>query len=680
MGQIVEVPGHGDVEFPDGMTDEQIASAIKANLSQAPASASLSPPAEGVLPEVGRVLDKGVRGGLMAAPALMDLGIAGAKQIPKLAYRAATGEWLKESLPPMDAMLDAPGPEAMTPQTSMVEGLLKISGGELSKPQTTSGKYAGSAIEGLIGALAGPGGMIQPVRNAAIGTTAGLGSELGAQAVQDENSVLGRVGGGLLGGGLTALGTSFIPNSKRLIQQATEFVPETDWRRGQELANVLEEKGVPYLASQVLGPSSTLDDVVAQAATNPAARPKFMQHLRDLPDKARSMFDELINTTFPVGVEGRKGTIQDIQELAAKRIEAEKGLGRQKYATNLRPGVNQETYDMFEVETLRNRLLAAGEDSNILGKGSPGDLEIKAFVNKYLPELQPGETMDKGTLNSIVKSFNEVAPKEGYGDVPSKIIATTLKDFTDADYSAARRAASNHWKNSTNPLQRSIVGELASMGGGVKQDKITAKETAIGWLFPKDQDKTREIAKVSKELGGDTVGQLLREHIMKSVSSTFKRANDVEKIQQPYKVLQTMLGTKEQTANVKAAIGVMAREQGLNPRIISKEFFRTIDALDTVKDLKIPPSVDRAALQQQAGENLLSFVIATASRAGRSVWEKVTAKAYNQVADIVTSPDGLKQIEAIAKSPTPKARQALIRAILTTAYDQTVAEEGQAGE
>lgn len=35
MPQIIEVPGYGDVEFPDGMTDEQISSAIQQNMMQA---------------------------------------------------------------------------------------------------------------------------------------------------------------------------------------------------------------------------------------------------------------------------------------------------------------------------------------------------------------------------------------------------------------------------------------------------------------------------------------------------------------------------------------------------------------------------------------------------------------------------------------------------------------------
>jgi hypothetical protein len=33
MPQIIEVPGYGEVEFPDGMPDDQIAAAIRANMA-----------------------------------------------------------------------------------------------------------------------------------------------------------------------------------------------------------------------------------------------------------------------------------------------------------------------------------------------------------------------------------------------------------------------------------------------------------------------------------------------------------------------------------------------------------------------------------------------------------------------------------------------------------------------
>lgn len=35
MPQIVEVPGYGDVEFPDSMTDDQITAAIRTNMLHA---------------------------------------------------------------------------------------------------------------------------------------------------------------------------------------------------------------------------------------------------------------------------------------------------------------------------------------------------------------------------------------------------------------------------------------------------------------------------------------------------------------------------------------------------------------------------------------------------------------------------------------------------------------------
>lgn len=44
MPQIVEVPGFGDVEFPDGMSDEQIAAAIKANMQPAAPAKPAGPP------------------------------------------------------------------------------------------------------------------------------------------------------------------------------------------------------------------------------------------------------------------------------------------------------------------------------------------------------------------------------------------------------------------------------------------------------------------------------------------------------------------------------------------------------------------------------------------------------------------------------------------------------------
>jgi hypothetical protein len=50
MPQLIEVPGMGQVEFPDDMSDEDIVSAIKANSSPAPAAPTAAPQPAAVAP------------------------------------------------------------------------------------------------------------------------------------------------------------------------------------------------------------------------------------------------------------------------------------------------------------------------------------------------------------------------------------------------------------------------------------------------------------------------------------------------------------------------------------------------------------------------------------------------------------------------------------------------------
>lgn len=70
MGQQIDVPGHGIVEFPEGMTDAQIVAAIKAN--PAPESSSVAGPREGAK-VVNGFIDE-VKGGLASAPINLYLG------------------------------------------------------------------------------------------------------------------------------------------------------------------------------------------------------------------------------------------------------------------------------------------------------------------------------------------------------------------------------------------------------------------------------------------------------------------------------------------------------------------------------------------------------------------------------------------------------------------------------
>lgn len=78
MAQFIEVPGLGQVEFPDGMSDDQIVDAIKAN-SQAPGGARPEPAPQPEVPGVGQTM-------LIGAGRGVDQLVKGVQQ---LYYKAA---------------------------------------------------------------------------------------------------------------------------------------------------------------------------------------------------------------------------------------------------------------------------------------------------------------------------------------------------------------------------------------------------------------------------------------------------------------------------------------------------------------------------------------------------------------------------------------------------------------
>lgn len=71
MPQLIEVPGHGQVEFPDGMTDQQIVLAIQANAPRKIPEAALRPEAN--VPGLGAVTAES-SGGFNPAAALIKAG------------------------------------------------------------------------------------------------------------------------------------------------------------------------------------------------------------------------------------------------------------------------------------------------------------------------------------------------------------------------------------------------------------------------------------------------------------------------------------------------------------------------------------------------------------------------------------------------------------------------------
>lgn len=210
-------------------------------------------------------LDGGRKSGLARLGELTaGAAVRGAAALPALAVDV--GNFVQNNLPsilnPFDLGMKAAGKTDEEIEASKKRGM-PTSAAVSSigpKPETTGEKYYSSAVEGVAGALAGPGGLAAPVKAAIAGAASGLGAEAGGRLTND--NVLGRLAGGVAGGTAagvaTNLATRLRPQSADLAREAMEGITPDMLKAAQnfqakaaasgtqiDLAQALEAVGAP---------------------------------------------------------------------------------------------------------------------------------------------------------------------------------------------------------------------------------------------------------------------------------------------------------------------------------------------------------------------------------------------------------------------------------------------------
>jgi hypothetical protein len=215
MPQIIEVPGYGDVEFPDGMTDDQISSAIQQNMMQAQPQSAPQEPQRTFPQELGR-----------------QAGLTGR-------YIAEAGAGLADVVgAPVRAALNVALPESMQiPTVSDVAGRRL----NLPTPETTTERLVGDASRALAstGMTMGLAGATQPISQAGQAIRSALTSNAGTQAA---SAIGGGAGVGIAresGGGTGAQIAGGLAGS---LLGASMFKPTSIGKSVQELQNAGRDK------------------------------------------------------------------------------------------------------------------------------------------------------------------------------------------------------------------------------------------------------------------------------------------------------------------------------------------------------------------------------------------------------------------------------------------------------
>ena len=544
-----------------------------------------------------------------------------------------------------------------------------------TQPETPGEKYLASGVEGVTAALTspGPGGAFLKTLT---GAGSGVGGEAAAQVTGSDNPLI-RIVGALLGGAApTAIG-KVVPNAEKLVRDATSQVSDLDFAKAKSMSGTLQEHNVPFLWSQLLGKSSTLDDVVADAAANPRVRPSILNRVERVSPRSKAALERWQTETLPPAVNSTRETLGDVQEIAGKSIRSLEGQANKAFTAALPSG---GAYEADYVREVAKRLREAADDPNYFAKDMAGSNFLKSAAAKVEAQISKSDLVDAAGnrldlpvdqryVNNVAKELNLLAEQSGLKGQPLAQAKAIIKSATP-EFDPARAAKAEAIATQVNPVKKGLAGDLARIGGGTRPDRYTMSDQAIARVFPKDKAQPAEIRQLIKDIGLDETSELFREHLSRAMQRNLKLAQDAaEGARQPAKLVQELFGTAAQRQNTSAMLDALSKQHGANSRLVKQGFYKLLRALQSTKDIKIPGSIDKASLQLKAGESAAGMAVAPMSRVSRSIYNRVTEKTYRKIADMVLSPDGLKEIEKIARSESPGYARAYVMSVLATANE-----------
>lgn len=263
MPQRIEVPGQGIVEFPDGMSDADIAKAIQS--SMAPSAPSQQGQSGGIGQMLGDLAAGGIRGaGSIGATLLAPIDYAARKLNDGKPVDVGLGVQLGiDRRPSMDQALRTMGadPESMAFKTGKVGAEIAGTSGVGGVLANTVGRFAPGAT-GLIEALR-TGGMSGPDMLTRVAGGAATGG-VAAGMVNPEDAKTGA----MIGGSLPVLGkvaSSVGPVAKRTLG-ATTGVGDEAIQQAYQAGKAGGAQGKAF--SEALRGQAGIDDVLTSAKQN----------------------------------------------------------------------------------------------------------------------------------------------------------------------------------------------------------------------------------------------------------------------------------------------------------------------------------------------------------------------------------------------------------------------------
>lgn len=608
---------------------------------------------------------KGVGGGtIQGLTTGMDLGTMALKAVmtPPKAYPSGIpgGENRAER---MDPRAWDYGSKIKLPSQSLDEA------GMIPHAVTGLGKYAQEITAGGVGALSFPGGSIVP--KVAVGMGAGAGGELAANTLEDKPwaRVAGAVASTLPSYGflqLLKLAGSYMggPSTQtaRIVSDAAKGTSEAELARAAETQAAGKAAGVDLTPIQGLERPQALhglqEKVIANspelAATlakqNPAAAAAANRFLGEIAPPGDPL------QTAEAAQKAATGAIQHLKDVRTTRVSpsyetapmadaAVSMMNAPLLAKRIRASADTATESGQQIASLADQVEKAKtiqQLNTIYNEWNQG-LKAKMLNNKSITDYTAGQVRERG-----LGPLDTFLARSDVGQVDRPGGQALYKEITDTI---------------VNPVRRGSTGMVAGERGFV-EDKVAPVERVLSTLNS-DKMRAQSIRTLANSLESQTPGTfpaLVRGTWEQNLEKAFAGGDQAS----PAKFAAALRGSPEQAAkreNFRATIAEVARANGLSQRGIDEAVVGAEKFMSVMEAAGRAKGGMAAAPPAQGGpvENLILRAGPGMAPAAGVRWldrisDMMNRKAYGEIAEALTSPDGMTQMREWAKFDIGKYR------------------------
>lgn len=540
------------------------------------------------------------------------------------------------------------------------------------------GKLAQAGLEGAV--AGGPFG----VAGATLGAVSGVTSEGAGQAAEaaglgQTGQTVARVAGGIVPGLAYGAYKGIRRTPGALANEALDGVTPQQLQQAQALMDAAQARGVPLTAAEAIAqvtggnPLQNVQRVVEQSARG---GPRMQAFMADRPEQVRQaiidQLDEIGQPRVPSQV------VNDVAAAGRERIQQSRAARTQASSPHYRQAVN-DVIDQAALKPIYDQLDDAARGA---APGSP----LANLIAEYRDRLKGVTNAAQG--DDIYKTFRERL--DALPINPNAIQASqggVLKPINKAFGDILRVESPNidmgrnvHAMNSARVeyLRRpDIMGKLPKALDETN-DVAAAQTRQAGVIFDPNSARPQTIRAVAGELQSSSnpaaYSDLVRAQLGRMLDEAMGLVGGKPNQWAGSKFVGSVAGTPQQRENLGATL--QALPNGQRVATSADELLNVLGATGYRQPPGSMTEFNKQITEQLQGGNLRGALKPTTWLG--DTYERFRYGANSQtLADLLTSPDGVKRLEEIARTmPDNARRQALIQMLLAVERGQQTAQGG----